>query len=246
MKKASLVILIIFTLGIMTLTIYTLTHQEIKGSQEIRKTKSIEKASSNMTTNELNEIYNIELNGKRHRLKCNYYVTFEDNIATVDLTLYLDGFEILNKELAQNVEAEQIEEIFDSEGEMDYLRIKEENITILKTDEDYLLLNIYSNIDSVKEEYFVWNTNKEPILENILVYDEAINYASTSDEELNIFYDENRQVLAKIEDNEIYALEQKENEDNLIIEEYLYTIKNNKVDKEKINTYENIEIKEVQ
>ena len=49
--------------------------------------------------------------------------------------------------------------------------------------------------------------------------------------------------MVKIEDNEIYALEAKEEKENIIIEEYKYQIKKNKVKKELINTYENITIK---
>ena len=45
------------------------------------------------------------------------------------------------------------------------------------------------------------------------------------------------EIAVKVEDNHIYALEEKE-EDNLILEEYIYTIKRDKAEKELINTYE--------
>ena len=96
---------------------------------------------------------------------------------------------------------------------------------------------MYSDIENSKEEYYVWNVNRDSILKNIIVYDESRNYTSTIEEPLNMFYDSERQILAKVEDNRIYALEEKE-EDNLILEEYIYTIKSDKAQKELVNTYE--------
>ena len=237
MKKISLLfILIIVLVGITTLTTYTLMHQDIKGEETIKKIKSIEKATSNMTSNELSEIYNIELDGKRHKLKCVYRVNFEKKEASINLVLYLDGFEILNKEIEDNFKAEKIEEIFNDESDNELL-IKESNLKIINSDKDYLLVEVFSNIDSLKGEYFIWNANRKAILENVLVYDEALEYSNITDEDFDIFYADDKQVLAKIEDNHIYALEEKE-EDNLILEEYIYTIKNDKAQKELINTYE--------
>lgn len=237
MKKISFIVLIIILGSIITLTVYTLTHQNIKGAQEIIKTKSIEKASTNMTENELSEIYNIQLNGKRHKLKSNYRVTFEKKYAKINLTLYLDGREILSMKVDDKFEADTIDEIFENQNEN--IKIDKENIQIMKDKEtDYLLISIYSNIEGEKEEYFVWNDEGKILLENILIYDEHKEYQSVDEEELTIFYDENTQRLAKFEDNSIYALEEKETEENLLLEEYCYTIKKGKVDKELLNTYE--------
>ncbi len=237
MKKTSLIILLTFLVILCSLTIYTLTHKTIKGTEEIIKVKTIEQSSSNLTDQELNEVFNIELNGKRHRLKCNYHVTFADN-AKIDLTLYLDGFEILSLELKNNIEASTIEEIFNPEEE-NKLVIKTEDLKVIKADkQDYLLITVYSNIDSFKGEYFLVNTDKELLLEHILIFDDSLNYVSTTDEELTMFYGDN-QLLAKQEDNLIYALVEKETEEGIVIEEYCYTI-NQEITKELINTYENI------
>lgn len=236
MKKVSLFVLIIILFGIVALTTYTLMHQDIKGEETIRKVKSIEKATSNMTSNELSEIYNVELDGKRHKLKCVYHVSFSKNEASINLVLYLDGFEILNEEIEDNFKAKSIEEIFNNDTNNE-LTIEESNIKIINSDKDYLLVEVLSNIDSLKGEYFVWNAKRENILEHILVYDETLEYSNITDEEFNIFYADDKQVLAKIDDNSIYALEEKEGE-NLILEEYIYTIKDNKAKKELINTYE--------
>ena len=240
MKKISLIILLLAITAITTLTVYTLTHQNIEGTEGMVRVKSIEKATSNLTSNELNEIYNLQINGKRHKLKSNYYVTFEDGYANITLTLYLDGFEILNMVVEDKIKAKNIEDIFIEENSFPV--IEESDIKIINTDQDYLLINIYSDVENIKEEYYVWNVDRETLLENIIVYDESISYTSTTEEPLNMFYDSERQVLAKVEDNEIYALEQEQVGEIMILQEYKYTFKNNEVNKELINTYENVTI----
>ena len=103
---------------------------------------------------------------------------------------------------------------------------------------------MYSDIENSKEEYYVWNVNRDSILKNIIVYDESRNYTSTTEEPLNMFYDSERQILAKVEDNEIYVLEQEQLEEIIVLQEYKYIIENNKANKELIHTYENINIKQ--
>ena len=243
MKKIiSLVILLLVISAITTLTVYTLTHRNIEGTEGMIRVKDIEKATSNITANELNEIFNIQLNGKRHKLKSNYYVTFEDGNANIILTLYLDGFVILNLEVENKIKAESIEDVFNSESSFPI--IEESDIKIINTDQDYLLVNVYSDIENSKEEYYVWNVNRDSILKNIIVYDESRNYTSTTEEPLNMFYDSERQILAKVEDNEIYVLEQEQLEEIIVLQEYKYIIENNKANKELIHTYENINIKQ--
>lgn len=240
MKKICLAILGIVLIGITTLTIYTLTHQHIEGAREIIKTKSIEKASSNMTENELSEIYNIQLNGKRHKLKTNYRLITEEETTKINLTLYLDGFEIKTVDLLNNLEVEDIEEALGEESSNSDLIIEAEDLQIINDDKlDYILVDIASNIEGKKEEYYVWSDNGKVLLENILVQNENITYISPNeDEELTCFYDEEKQVLAKVEDNVIYALEEKEEDEKLVLEEYSYKIKNGKIKKDLLNTYE--------
>ena len=157
--------------------------------------------------------------------------------AKIDLTLYLDGREILSMEVDDKFEADTIDEIFENQNEN--IKIDKENIKIMKDKEtDYLLISVYSDIKGEKEEYFVWNDKGKMLLENILIYDESKEYQSIDEEELTIFYDKNTQILAKFEDNSIYALEEKETEENLLLEEYRYTINKGNVEKELLNTYE--------
>ena len=236
MKKISLFILIIILIGITSVTVYTLTHRTITGTQTIRKVKSIEKATSNMTENELSEIYNIELNGKRHKLKCVYHADFNNKTAIINLILYLDGFEIFNEEIENDAKAKNIEEIFAEEN--NDIRIDETNLKIMQSDKDYLLVEITSNIENTKQEYFVWNEKREAIIEHVLVHTEEYIYSSLDEEELNIFYDEKKQMLAKIDDNILYVLEEKSEEEQTYLEEYIYTINEDKAEKELINTYE--------
>lgn len=241
MKKTCLIILVIALIGITTITIYTLANQEIKGTQEIKKTKSIEKASSNLTENELNEIYNVQLNGKRHRLKSNYRVVLEDKFAKITLTLYLDGFEIHTQDIMTNLDLKEIEKNFQDQIN-NFETISEENIKIIKTDQDYLAVSITSNIENLKEEYFIWTSSGDNLLKNVVIYDEGTKYVSTTEEALDIFYDDEKEIMAKIEDNEIYAIERAEADDTIVLEEKVYTLKKGKVEEKKLNTYENIAV----
>lgn len=241
MKKTCLIILVIALIGITTITIYTLANQEIKGTQEIKKTKSIEKASSNLTENELNEIYNVELNGKRHRLKSNYRVVLEDKFAKITLTLYLDGFEIHTQDIMTNLDLKEIEKNFQDQIN-NFETISEENIKIIKTDQDYLAVSITSNIENLKEEYFIWTSSGDNLLKNVVIYDEGTKYVGTTEEALDIFYDDEKEIMAKIEDNEIYAIERADVDDTIVLEEKVYTLKKVKVEEKKLNTYENIAV----
>ena len=240
MKKIWIVILLLVLAGITTLTVYTLTHMDILGSERVIKVKSIEKASTNMTRNELSEIFNIQLNGKRHKLKFNYYVDFEDT-TNINLVVYLDGDVLLEKELITDLKEKEIAEVFNNET-VDELRIKESNLKIMKSeDQDFILVDIYTNLERLKEEYYIWNDEGEILLEGLLAFDNSLDF--TYEEDTNIFYDDEQQLLAKIEDNTIYSLELKEQEDMYIFEEYEYKIENDKITKELINTYENIKVK---
>ena len=240
MKKIWIVILLLVLAGITTLTVYTLTHMDILGSERVIKVKSIEKASTNMTRNELSEIFNIQLNGKRHKLKFNYYVDFEDT-TNINLVVYLDGDVLLEKELITNLKEKEIAEVFNNET-VDELRIKESNLKIMKSeDQDFILVDIYTNLERLKEEYYIWNDEGEILLEGLLAFDNSLDF--TYEEDTNIFYDDEQELLAKIEDNTIYSLELKEQEDMYIFEEYEYKIENDKITKELINTYENIKEK---
>ena len=236
MRKVSFVILIIFTIAITTITIYTLTHKHIKGTQEVIKIKTIEKASSNMSENELNEVYNIELNGKRHRLKSNYRLSKEDKVTSLILYLYLDGFKILEKEILSNIKDDAIDEIFTEDENT--LLIEEDNIHIIKEDQDYLLVSISQNIDGLKEEYFVWTDKRKNILDSILVYDEKIKFTLPDEEDLDMFYDKEKIALAKLENNKIYTLELNEKEEQQVLEKYSYTIDGGKAKKELLTSYE--------
>ena len=48
--------------------------------------------------------------------------------------------------------------------------------------------------------------------------------------------------MAKIEDNEIYAIERADVDDTIVLEEKVFTLKKGKVEEKKLNTYENIAV----
>ena len=78
------------------------------------------------------------------------------------------------------------------------------------------------------------------LLKNVVIYDEGTKYVSTTEEALDIFYDDEKEIMAKIEDNEIYAIERADVDDTIVLEEKVYTLKKGKVEEKKLNTYENI------
>ena len=50
--------------------------------------------------------------------------------------------------------------------------------------------------------------------------------------------------MAKIEDNELYAIKRSDKDDMVVLEEKLYTFKKGKVHEKHLNTYENITLAE--
>ncbi len=239
MKKICMIFLLFMIISISTLTIYTIKNKAIKEEGAFNTIKNIEKYSSNITQNEYNEIYNIKLNGKRHKLKNTYNVVFQEKIANISLTIYLDGKKITSLNLQNNYKASSTEEIFNNDEPIDLL-IEKKDIKIINSDKDYLSILIKTNIDKYKEEYIIINDLGKIILDNILRYESNFNYFNESEENVNIFYDQEKPIQAKIENNKIYSLEKIENKNSLIFEEYIYTLKDNKFKKETINTYKNI------
>lgn len=96
----------------------------------------------------------------------------------------------------------------------------------------------------LKEKYFIFNNEGDSLVEpGILMVDLEKYFVSKEDEELGIFYDKEYQKLAKIEDNVFYSLEPVEKNKNWIINEYKYIIKDGKMEKELIKTYDDVKLK---
>lgn len=239
MKKIlSLILLIISLIGIIFLTIYTLNHRGERKEVKPVVNKSPEKVGSNMTDNNLSEIYSLYLNNQKHKLKFEYVITFTEDVleASGNFHLYLDGKSLLNEEVLTNYKATNIKELFENSDIKDNIKLDIDDFQIVKYDNlEYLLFKINYNLNGIiKSRYYMFNDIGD-ILVNSLIYDESLNYVSNDNEE---FYYENNN-LAKFEDNILYTLEYKKG----TITEYKYYIKDNELQKEQINTYENIKIK---
>ena len=79
MKKViSFIIGLIAISGILSITIYTLTHKEIRQNIENKKTEILELVNSTYNNHTLSELYNITLNDQRHKLKLEYKFELRD------------------------------------------------------------------------------------------------------------------------------------------------------------------------
>ncbi|MCM1052582.1 MAG: hypothetical protein NC483_01205 [Ruminococcus sp.] len=238
MKKfLSLIILIGSLWFIITLTCNILTDNGIKVDVKTKENRIIGKVSSNEVDNMLSDVFNIYLNEVRYKVKIDYtFNVLEDETTNLELKIYFDGKEILSKVVGVNV-VKDLEEPFRNEDIINKVLLTEDSFKIINSDKDYLSIKIgYLNNYG---EYYLFN-NKGNLLNEkaILAYDNK-NYVNENDELLDIFYENNYYV--KFLDNEMFVLEL-ENGKNLKFKEYKYNINNNKINKELINTYENIKL----
>ena len=98
----SLIILIVAMVGIISLTIFALTHKEVKSPIKERNNTKIENVTSNLSDNNLSEIYNIYFKNERHKLKIQYLVNLEET-ATINLTIYFDGASIFENTIIKGL-----------------------------------------------------------------------------------------------------------------------------------------------
>ncbi len=239
----SLIILIVAMVGIISLTIFALTHKEVKSPIKERNNTKIENVTSNLSDNNLSEIYNIYFKNERHKLKIQYLVNLEET-ATINLTIYFDGASIFENTIINNIEAKDVEEAL---NDPEFLNIKLDlkNIILIEKDNyDYFILDINMSKDSLKEFYYIYNSNGEKLLKDgLLVRDTSKVYIYDNIEDNNIFYNTEYEQLSTILDNDIYSLQENKEKDKITLTEYKYIFKKNKLKKEKITTYDNIEVK---
>ena len=239
----SLIILIVAMVGIISLTIFALTHKEVKSPIKERNNTKIENVTSNLSDNNLSEIYNIYFKNERHKLKIQYLVNLEET-ATINLTIYFDGASIFENTIINNIEAKDVEEALNNP---EFLNIKLDlkNIILIEKDNyDYFILDINMSKDSLKEFYYIYNSNGEKLLKDgLLVRDTSKVYIYDNLEDNNIFYNTEYEQLSTILDNDIYSLQENKEKDKITLTEYKYIFKKNKLKKEKITTYDNIEVK---
>lgn len=245
-NSVCLIILVVFLFVISGFTFYTLTHKELRDKMEEKVTEKLENVTSNLSGNNLSEIYNVYLNNQKHKLKLSYNVTLIEGIASIQLDIYLDGISIFEDLVASDIVAKDVKAVFEDEEVSKYVKLDIDNIQILTDKEvEYLLIDIGYKSSNYQEKYYLFNSEGASLIEEgILVRDSSVYYVGSEQEELNIFYDSlETQGLAKVQNNIIYAIEAEDN-DGLELGEYKYTILDGELKKEKINTYKNIQIRE--
>lgn len=241
----SLVLLIVAISAICWLTSYALENKGIREEVENKVFKNIEVISSNMTDNALSEIFNVYLNDEKHKIKFDYYISIVEGIASIDLIAYLDGKSVLNENVAMGIVADNIEEVFADENVSNYVRLTEKNFKVLNFENnEHLMVDLGYFDKFYKEKYFLINKDAEVLIENgILVRDDSVHFVDVDDKELDIFYSNDYQTLAKVENNAIYVLMLVENNNLYDFKEYKYSYQNGSLVNELLTTY--IEIKKI-
>lgn len=241
----SVLILIAALTGIVWGTIYVLDNNGLKKEPKKEIKKTIEKVTSNETESNLSEIYNIYLNNEKHKVKMEYQLlTKYDSSLYVLLYVYFDGKKSLEKEVAFPEEVKRIHDIFLNEEINDNIKISESSFQILKENEtEYLLVNVGIVDDSIKHHYYLINNNGDIINDKgILVSDTSKDYLM-GEHEFNNYYDLDNKTLARVDGNEIFALEEKTEKKKLKLIEYKYYFKDGKLKKDKVAVFEDIKIK---
>lgn len=239
-KVVSFIILILAILGICIFTGYTLTHKGIREGVQQNPLKKIEKVTSNVSNERATDVYNVYLNRIKHKLKVEY--VYKEG--KVELDFYFDGVKIFNDVVFES-EDQSIEEIL-ANSLFENIKIDETKLQILESEDNYyLLIQILYHLAGEKEYYYIYDSEGKLLNEEgILVYDSKTEYVSSEDTILDIFYSNELQIMAKVENNQIYAIEAKTDKEEMILEEYIYQIHDGKLEKNLIETYREIKIKE--
>ncbi len=249
-KVVSFVVLVLVMSSIIILTIYTLNNKGVKEDVQGKVGRKIENVTTNMTDNSLNEIYNVYLNNQRHKLKLEYSINKnkENNMISGTLLIYIDGVRIIRENVINDIQAEDIESLFSNVDVDNYVRIDMNNIQILKeNNQEYLLIRMgVLDKDKVIEKYYLFDDKGESLIEDGLLIRNDQEYIVNKDgKDLNVFYESfEGQLRVKREGNIFYALILEEKEENLVLNEYKYYFKNDKLNKELITTHENVKIKD--
>ncbi len=246
MKRViSFIILVVALSAITYFTVYTLNNREVREVVEQKVTEKIELVTSNISNNILSEIYNVYLNGQKHKLKFEYTVTFyNDKLAKADLVVFFDGQSILSNMVARGITATDVKGFFDNINVINYVRLNKSNIQIIDEGKIHcVILKVKYFDDNAKEKYYLLDSDGKMLInKGLLIKDESVSYVNENDEELTIFYDYESQIMAKIEDDTIYALILSKDKDKF--EEYKYYFVNGKLKKDLLNSYVNIKIRE--
>ena len=237
MKKIFSILLFLIAISFIGyITFYTLNHRDSSEGVTHHVSKMPEQISSNMTNNNLSEIYSIYLNDKKHKLKYDYTVYFEEKkeLASGTFSLYMDGKSLINESVLEEIKARNITDVFQNENVLKYVKLGLDDLKVIKFEnKEYLLFKVGYYIDKVvKEKYYLFKDDGTVLIKDLTIRDSSVKYVSSNND--SFYYEDN--TLAKYEDNKIYSLEYKKGE----IIEYQYYILNENIQKEEINRYKNI------
>lgn len=245
MKRIFSLFLLIVALGsLIYITHYTLNNKGIRIEVKQKEKANIEKVSSNENKNNLSEIYNIYLNKEKHKVKIEYQKVEKDNdLIGVTLYVYFDGKNVMERDVVREIDSLSVPEIMKNSEISPIIRIQEKRFHFLKVDEDYLVMDVGFYGENSQRYYYVINGNGDLLTEEgILVWDSSKDYLM---EEMDFsgYYNLEDKTLAQIDDNAIFALEEKSSKDKLILQEMKYFIQNGKLETELVKTYENISLR---
>ncbi len=238
MKKIlTSIILFVVSVAIISFTVYTLMNMGMKEDIKPKKYRLIEEANEIVSDKEVSNLYHIYLNENRHKFKVVYYLEEGENSKNLKVIIYFDGKTVLDEIIKENVK-ENVDKLWKDKKYYDNLKLEKKDFNIIKSDQDYLAFSIANLNKGVMKNIYVIDDDGKLIEESgLLKLDSSVNYVSEDNKKLDIFYDENIQDCVKIEDNKIYYLNVKEDEDKITIEEEKIIIQNHKFKREVINTY---------
>mgnify|MGYP001037455668 CR=1 FL=1 len=245
---------LLFLIGVVSVitwfTYYTLNHKGIREDLDKELKEGIEKTSSNLSNDVVADVYSVFLNEKKHKLKLEYNVTFvEYNKPEIHLNIYLDGKSLFSELVANNVEAFDTEDLFDDEAIVNNVRIKDEDFKIIEAQgKEYLVIEVGYYTEYIAKKYFIYDENSKSLIKaGITKFDKSNLYLNSDNTKLDIFYggDDDTQIIAKLENNEFYALVLEKVDKKKVLVEYKYFISEGKLEKEKINTISDIVVKEI-
>ena len=128
----SILILIGALIAIIWGTNYILNNNGLKKQEKKEIKHTIEKVTSNETSNNLSEIYNIYLNNEKHKVKMEYQLLQKSEESLyILLYIYFDGKKSLEMEVASLIENSTIHSVFLNEDIGDNIKISESSFKIL-------------------------------------------------------------------------------------------------------------------
>ena len=122
----SILILIGALIAIIWGTNYILNNNGLKKQEKNEVKHTIEKVTSNETSNNLSEIYNIYLNNEKHKVKMEYQLLQKNEESLyILLYIYFDGKKSLEMEVASPIDNSTIHSAFLNENIGDNIKISE-------------------------------------------------------------------------------------------------------------------------